>query len=524
MRNHFVLLMVALVAAQTAGFAQNKNLIGKEVAIPRHLRDGDEYKMPIKDLIAYGEQLLRAAWTPQEGGGRPFTKGTGAELSDIFAPLTGLRSFNRISAPDANSCYGCHAQPFGIAGGSGDIVANVFVLGQRFDFATFDGGDTVATRGGRDEAGQAITQATVANSRATPGMFGAGYIEMIARQITADLRRQRDSLAPGGSVALQSKGITFGTLRRDSDGSWITTDVEGIGQLSLNTLGPTAPPTLTIRPWHQVGAVVSLREFSNNAFNHHHGMQSTERFGRGDPDGDGFSEELTRADITAASLMQAAMAVPGRVIPNDPDVENAILRGEAVFNSVGCAACHLPSIRLEQRGWIYSEPNPYNPINNLRIGDAPILTMDLSSPDLPQPRLPVNAFAGVVDVPLFTDFKLHDICTGDPSGENEEALDQHQPAGSVAFFSGNRKFLTKRLWDAANQPPFFHHGRYTTLRQAVMGHYGEATDSRLRFLASGPSDQDALIEYLKSMQVLPPGTKDVVVDENFKPKVWPPRR
>jgi hypothetical protein len=38
--------------------------------------------------------------------------------------------------------------------------------------------------------------------------------------------------------------------------------------------------------------VVSLRQFSNNAFNHHHGIQSTERLGAGtDPDGDGFVNE-----------------------------------------------------------------------------------------------------------------------------------------------------------------------------------------------------------------------------------------
>ena len=81
---------------------------------------------------------------------------------------------------------------------------------------------------------------------------------------------------------------------------------------------------LIVRPWHQSSNVVSLREFSNTAFNQHHGMQSTERFGVDtDPDGDGFKNELTRADITAVSLFQAAMAVPGRVIPNERRIEQA---------------------------------------------------------------------------------------------------------------------------------------------------------------------------------------------------------
>src|SRR5882672_9519741 len=124
--------------------------IGREVAISRHLQDGEEFSITLRDLLMHGQRLFNAVWTIQEGGGRPLTKGTGAKLSDQTSPLGCLladprevcpefaRSFNRISAPDANSCAGCHNLPFGIPGGGGDIVANVFVLGQRFDFATFD--------------------------------------------------------------------------------------------------------------------------------------------------------------------------------------------------------------------------------------------------------------------------------------------------------------------------------------------------------------------------------------------------
>ena len=73
------------------------------------------------------------------------------------------------------------------------------------------------------------------------------------------------------------------------------------------------PPSLTIRPLHQAGNVVSIRQFSNNAFNHHDGIQSTERFGKDtDRHGDGIANEITRADVTAVSILQATMAVPGR--------------------------------------------------------------------------------------------------------------------------------------------------------------------------------------------------------------------
>ena len=54
---------------------------------------------------------------------------------------------------------------------------------------------------------------------------------------------------------------------------------------------------LVVKPFHQAGKVTSLREFSTNAMNHHHGMQSAERFGSGvDADMDGIADELTRAE------------------------------------------------------------------------------------------------------------------------------------------------------------------------------------------------------------------------------------
>jgi CxxC motif-containing protein (DUF1111 family) len=217
------------------------------------------------------------------------------------------------------------------------------------------------------------------------------------------------------------------------------------------------------------------------------------------------------------------MAVPGRVIPNDPEVERAVIVGEQVFEKVGCASCHVPSLPLERRGWLYTEPNPYNPPTNLRPGEAQTLQVDLADARLPQPRLlPPSAEATVLLVPAYTDFKLHDVT--DPSDPDEaEPLDMNQTVWSPKFREGNRRFLTKRLWGAANEPPFFHHGLFTTLRQAVLGHSGEALEQRLAFQRLPAYEQDALIEFLKTLQVLPPGTTDFIVDEGFHKKEWPPR-
>jgi hypothetical protein len=152
---------------------------------------------------------------------------------------------------------------------------------------------------------------------------------------------------------------------------------------SLQSSGPANPPSLIIRPFHQASNVISLRQFTNNAFNHHHGIQSTERFGVDtDPDGDGFVNELTRADVTAVTLFQAVLAVPGRVIPDEPEIESAVLVGERRFQQIGCTSCHVPSLPLDRQGWVFTEPNPYNPTGNLRVGEAPAYSVDLTRDDL----------------------------------------------------------------------------------------------------------------------------------------------
>lgn len=533
----FGTLFLAMVAATGQSTSQQ---IGREVAVPVHLQDGEEFTTSLRNLIEYGSQLFNAKFTIQEGAGRPLSKGTGAAISDLSSPLVFPRNFDRISSPEANACSGCHNAPF--SGGGGDRVTEVFVLAQRFDHLTLDHTDGMTLRGAVDESGKFVTLDDATDDRKTIGMNGSGFVEMLARQMTADLQAERNATPPGRSIRLMSKGISFGTLTHNIDGSWNVSRVQGLAAPSLSSSG-TTPPSLIIRPLHQAGNVVSIRQFTNNAFNHHHGMQSEERFGlNSDPDGDGFTNELTTADLTAISLYQATLAVPGRVIPNDPAVERANLMGEAVFNKIGCATCHatLPLSSNNnpglpgQPGWIYFEPNPYNPATgpnspNLQLGtnnyplSAPALAVDLTSPALPLPRLRSNQ--GVVMVPAYTDLKLHDIsATSNPASDPEcEPLDQNQPAGSPGFFAGNCKFITRKLWGFYNQGgAFMHHGKFTTAREAVEAHAGEALSQRLAFDALSADLQNDLIEFLKSLQVLPPGSRSLVVDEHGNPKSWPP--
>ena len=525
-----LLLACGLVCIFAVGLAawpgEHSSTIGREVAIERHLQDGEEFEISIPELIKYGEKLFNAKFTVQEGAGRPMSKGTGNPISDPSSPLIFPRNFDRLSSPEANSCAGCHNAP--ASGGGGDRVTEVFVLAQRFDHLTFDHDDGVSMRGAIDESGKFVTMNNATNDRKTIGMHGSGFLEMVARQMTADLQAIAAATPPGSSRQLVSKGVTFGTITHNPDGTWDTSKVVGLPAPSVKTTNAT-PPTLVILPYHQAGAVVSLRQFTNNAMNHHHGMQSEERFGLNvDADGDGIVNELTTADLTAISVFQATLAVPGQVIPNDPEIEKAVRGGERVFDRIGCNSCHVDALPLNHKGWVYTEPSPYNPSGNLQVGPAnypltaPALSVDLTSPELPGPRLRPDV-RGVVMVAAYTDLKLHDIsATSDPATDPEcEPLDQNQPAGSPGFFAGNCKFITRKLWGFYNQGgAFMHHGKFTTAREAIEAHNGEALASRLAFDSLPAQQQDYLVEFLKSLQVLPPGSKSLVLDERGNPKVW----
>src|SRR5262249_48548047 len=192
-----------------------------------------------------------AKFTVQEGAGRPLSKGTGTAISDPSSPLVFPRNFDRISSPDANACSGCHNAPF--SGGGGDRVTEVFVLAQRFDHLTFDHNDGTTTRGAVDEEGKLVTLNNASNDRKTIGMNGSGFLEMVARQMTAELQAVAASTPPGASSQLASKGVSFGVITHNGDGTWNTSRVTGLPAPSLKTTG-ASPPSLIILPYHQAGA------------------------------------------------------------------------------------------------------------------------------------------------------------------------------------------------------------------------------------------------------------------------------
>lgn len=454
--------------------------IGDAPVVAVHLdqADIDSGDVELEELVRRGEALFVAAFNTLDGAGRPETTGTGGPRERFDLP----QNFNRISGPDSNACSGCHNLPR--PGGGGDNVANVFVLGQRLPFVNFDGG--------MGDGSQPQTLEGVANERNTLGMFGSGYIELLAREMTADLhsirddavKEARDSGAPV-TAELVTKGVSFGAVTADPDGSVDTGEIGGVDS------------DLIIKPFHQKGVVVSLRQFTNNAMNHHHGMQASERFGDGvDSDADGIVDELTRGDMTAITVFQATLPAPGRVLPASEKARQAMDRGEEIFSEIGCAVCHVPELRLNDP--VFTEPNTYNPPRNMQVADVPHpYAVDLTT-EGPGPYLERQEDGSVL-VPAFTDLKRHDM--GDAL-DNEQLVQADVPTN---------EWLTRKLWGMASEPPFLHNGRATLISEAVLLHGGEAQAARDAFAALSYEDQSAVVEFLKCLRVLPPGADELQI-------------
>lgn len=420
----------------------------------------------LRELFNKGQELFVEKANKCDGFGRPATTGGGDKrVADEPAKL-------RTSAPDADSCSGCHAQPS--HGGAGDFVANVFVLAQTLD-------PTVES-----------VSSEFSNERNTLGMHGSGPIEMLSREMTVELQAQAAAL-PDGEHTLTTKGVDFEIVKEGG---------EVVSARGINT-------DLVVRPFHQVGVVVSLREFTVNAFNHHHGLQAEERFDLNpdkgfdpDYDEDGLEREMTIGDITATSLYQALLGTPKQVIPRNPFEAAIINKGSATFEDIGCADCHIPSMELDSP--LFVEPNPFNPAGTW-YDESLTYSFDMTEQG-ELPRLEKSASGGAI-VRAYTDLKRHNLCDPEDSVDpirffcNEE-LAQTRPDQDGR--PGTEFFLTRKLWDVGNTAPYGHRGDLTTITEAILMHGGEARLSRDNFVDLTLRDQEAVIKFLKSLQIVPP--------------------
>jgi hypothetical protein len=416
--------------------------------------------------VRRGRQLFQRKFVRTEGQGR--AKYDGDPSIDLN---------NALGAGLADSCSSCHGRPRGSAGSGGDV-------------------------------------ATRPDSRDAPHLFGLGLKEMLADEITADLRTiQSRALAQakqsGLSVTalLSSKGIAYGSITAKPDGTLDTSQVVGVD------------PDLRVRPFFAHGGTISIREFVVGALNNELGLQAVEpdlmRASRGarietpsgmildgsldkveapitmdptaDPDGDGLVNEIPEAvvDYLEFYLLNYFKPALGEQTDNTR-------HGRQLMDSVGCTNCHVANLQINRDRRVADVETVFDPVNGIMnrlfATARPLVTLfdDLTGPwplQLPtlQPFLVTN---------IFTDFKRHDL------GPN---FHERNYDGTT-----RQLFLTAALWGVASTAPYGHDGRSTTLHEAILRHGGEAQQVRDNYANLSRGDQRDLLDFLGSLVLFPP--------------------
>ena len=210
--------------------------------------------------IRRGRQLFQRKFTHLQGQGPNEGDGTGDLGTD-----------NAIGAGLSDSCALCHGRPRGSAGIGGNVP-------------------------------------TRPDSRDAPHLFGLGLREMLADEITSDLRDIRTqavvlAVKSGHSVTMRltSKGISYGFITAYPSGTVDYSRISGVDS------------DLRVKPFFAEGSTISIREFVVTAMHRELGLEIN------DPD-------LAKASTGERVVSPAGMVLDGRldkITPPPPrDIES----------------------------------------------------------------------------------------------------------------------------------------------------------------------------------------------------------
>jgi len=131
---------------------------------------------------------------------------------------------------------------------------------------------------------------------------------------------------------------------------------------------------------------------------------------------------------------------------------------------------------------------------DLTLGEG---TPNKQSLSLSYPRLQEN-LDGSVTIPIFTDFKRHNMGEGLTDPASQEVDRKGIPLVPAA------EFMTRPLWGVADTGPWMHDGRAQTLKDAIKAHMSvgsEANDAVIRFNGLEEAEQKDLINFLLTMRL-----------------------
>jgi len=416
--------------------------------------------------IRRGRQLFQRKFT--------FAQGFGPRVHDGSGNIEKQAAFG---AGLIDSCAGCHGRPRGAAGFGGNV-------------------------------------ATRPDSRDAPHLFGLGLKQMLAEEITADLRTERERardeaarLHSDASARLLSKGIDFGVIRVGADGTVDTSGVRGVDT------------DLRVKPFFAQGGTTSIREFVVGALNDEMGLQAVDPLltsaaagarvtsptgtvfdGRADivkapsatstlddPDNDGARNEFP------ASLVDYVEFYLFNYFPPATYRQTPFTRmGLALMRKVGCNSCHVQDLRIERDRRVADVKTTYDRrlglMNQLYATAALQVTEHDDGSGYPTIKQADNRPYVVHDI--FSDFRRHDL---------GPAFHERNYDGSM-----QKSFMTTPLWGVGSTGPYGHDGRSINLREVILRHGGEALQSRQAFEALPEGAKAAILEFLGTLVLFPP--------------------
>jgi len=421
--------------------------------------------------IRRGRQLFQRKYTRLQGFGPLAGDGTG-NIETTLAIGAGL----------VDSCAGCHGRPRGAAGSGGDVV-------------------------------------TRPDSRDAPHLFGLGLKEMLADEITSDLRAIRqqaidEALRSPSQQKIRknliSKGISYGSIAARRRGNQIDVETSGISGVETD---------LRVRPFFAHGGTMSIREFIVGAWNAEMGLQAVDAELAAAHDGGRF---ITPSGMVLDGTTDQIEAPPANATHIDPDHDgvtneiptsivdfmefyllnyfkaatyeqtSAVTFGRQKFQEIGCAQCHIADLQINRDRRVADVETVYDPLNgifnNLFATASPLFNLVDDGSGFPILKHPANQPFVVRNI--FTDFKLHDV--------------------GVNFYERNydgtirTKFLTTPLWGVGTTAPYGHDGRSINLREVILRHGGEALAARDAFAALSSANQSRIFEFLNSLVIFPP--------------------
>jgi CxxC motif-containing protein (DUF1111 family) len=152
-------------------------------------------------------------------------------------------------------------------------------------------------------------------------------------------------------------------------------------------------------------------------------------------------------------------------------------KGEGLFDKIGCATCHIETLTTAPAG--------------TQINGG---------------TFTIPAALGSVTFHPWGDFLMHDVGTGDGI---LQATREHYGKrvfqmmsdylSKQDFESSRNKIRTAPLWGVRLRPRLMHDGASLTLRDAIQRHQGEAMHVSQKFEKLKREDQEAIIEFLKSL-------------------------